>query len=52
MHGERIGIAQTPVVAVSYIVVGGILFACSRFGVVAPKPAEAMQEPHGVAATA
>jgi AGZA family xanthine/uracil permease-like MFS transporter len=52
MHGERIGFGQTPVVALSYIAVGGILFACSRFGVVAPKPAEVMHEPHGAAATA
>src|SRR3954468_12622088 len=52
MHGERIGFGQTPVVALSYIAVGGILFACSRFGVVAPKPAEVMHDPHGAAATA
>src|SRR6185295_16011224 len=41
MHGERIGIAQTPVVAVSYLIVSGILISCYKLVVVVPKPAEA-----------
>src|SRR5688572_26777978 len=40
MHGEAIGIAQTPVVAVAYLGVAGVLFACGKFAVVSPKPAE------------
>jgi len=47
MHGERIGFAQTPVVAVSYLFVAAILFGCSKFAVVAPKPVEESEEPHG-----
>ncbi|MGD0838530.1 MAG: regulator [Polyangia bacterium] len=37
MHGEAIGFGQTPVVAVSYLAVGGIMLACARFAVAAPK---------------
>jgi AGZA family xanthine/uracil permease-like MFS transporter len=40
MHGEKIGIAQTPMLAASYLIVGGMMFACAKFAVVAPKPAE------------
>jgi AGZA family xanthine/uracil permease-like MFS transporter len=46
MHGERIGIGQTPVVAVSYLAVSGLLLACSKFAVVAPKPAEEPEHGH------
>ncbi len=45
MHGERIGIAQTPVVAASYLMVSILFMGCSRFAVVAPKPAEEHAEP-------
>jgi AGZA family xanthine/uracil permease-like MFS transporter len=31
MHGERIGVAQSPTVAVSYLIVAAVLFACARF---------------------
>lgn len=47
MHGERIGLAQTPVVALSYLIMSGILLACAKFAVVAPKPAEAPEHAHG-----
>jgi AGZA family xanthine/uracil permease-like MFS transporter len=40
MHGEAIGIAQTPLVAVSYLGVAALLLGCARFAVVAPKPTE------------
>jgi len=40
MHGEHIGIAQTPLVAVSYLVVSGILVACAKFSVPAALPEE------------
>lgn len=46
MHGERIGIAQSPLVAVSYLIVSGILIACAKFVVVVPKPAEEMAGAH------
>jgi AGZA family xanthine/uracil permease-like MFS transporter len=45
MHGEAIGIGQTPVVAVSYLAVSGLLFACAKFAVTSPAPAEE-EEPH------
>ena len=51
MHGERIGIAQSPTVALSYLIVGGILIACSKSVVVAPKPAEELGEDHTAVAT-
>jgi AGZA family xanthine/uracil permease-like MFS transporter len=44
MHGEKIGIAQSPVVAVSYLMIAGIFVACAKFAVVAPKPAEEPEE--------
>lgn len=34
MHGERIGFAQTPVVAASYLAVSGVLLYCAKCGVV------------------
>jgi AGZA family xanthine/uracil permease-like MFS transporter len=40
MHGEAIGIGQTPAVAVSYLIVGAFLLTCSKVTVSAPKPAE------------
>lgn len=36
MHGEAIGLAQTPAVAVSYLAVGAILFACAKQKAEAP----------------
>jgi AGZA family xanthine/uracil permease-like MFS transporter len=45
MHGEAIGIGQTPVVAVSYLCVAAVLLGCAKFAVVEPKPAEV--EHHG-----
>jgi AGZA family xanthine/uracil permease-like MFS transporter len=43
MHGEAIGINQTPTVALSYVVIGGVLVACAKFATVeaqAPEPME------------
>ncbi len=39
MHGERIGLGQSPLVALSYFIVSGILLSCARFALVAPAPA-------------
>jgi adenine/guanine/hypoxanthine permease len=47
MHGERIGLAQTPVVAASYVIMAAIFYGCAKLVVVAPKPAEEPSEPHG-----
>jgi adenine/guanine/hypoxanthine permease len=44
MHGEEVGAFQNPAVVVSYFVVSGMLFACSRFSVVAPVAAGAHSE--------
>ena len=33
MHGEQIGIGQTPTVAASYLVIAGVFMACAKFGV-------------------
>jgi adenine/guanine/hypoxanthine permease len=38
MHGEAIGINQTPGVALAYVVIGGVLAACGKLAV-APAPA-------------
>lgn len=40
MHGEGIGIGQSPVVALSYLVVSLIMLSCAKFVVVVPKPVE------------
>jgi AGZA family xanthine/uracil permease-like MFS transporter len=40
MHGEKIGIGQTPVVAASYLAVSFVLLGCAKFALVEPKPAE------------
>jgi AGZA family xanthine/uracil permease-like MFS transporter len=40
MHGERIGIAQSPVVAFSYAAAGALMMGCAVFAVAVPKPAE------------
>jgi AGZA family xanthine/uracil permease-like MFS transporter len=47
MHGEEIGFGQSPLVAASYLSVAGILFGCSKFGALAPRPVE-VTEPHAV----
>ncbi|PWT70212.1 MAG: regulator [Proteobacteria bacterium] len=44
MHGEHIGVAESPIVALSYLIVAGVLFACAKYAVIAPKAAT---EAHG-----
>ena len=46
MHGEAIGFAQSPVVALAYLGVAGVLFGCAKYATVTPKPVE-MHESHG-----
>ncbi|MGR9106039.1 MAG: regulator, partial [Gammaproteobacteria bacterium] len=31
MHGEAIGVAQSPVVAASYLLFAGVLFGCAKY---------------------
>jgi AGZA family xanthine/uracil permease-like MFS transporter len=38
IHGEKIGIGQTPVVAISYLAVAAVLLACSKFAFAVPVP--------------
>jgi hypothetical protein len=38
MHGEAIGIGQTPLVALSYLAVAGILLGCAKFASVSALP--------------
>jgi len=53
MHGERIGIAQTPLVAVSYLIVAGILLACAKCVTVpAQAPVAETEEPEAEATPA
>ena len=40
IHGEAIGIDQTPSVAFSYLAVAGLLFGCARYASFAPRPVE------------
>lgn len=48
MHGEKIGFAQTPVVAASYLLVSGLLLACAKFTVPVVQPdAEPAHHGHG-----
>ncbi len=46
MHGERIGVGMTPVVALSYLAVAGVLFGAARLCNIVPRPA-AEPAPHG-----
>jgi hypothetical protein len=49
MHGEEIGVFQTPVVAVSYFGVAAVLLGCAKFAVKTTAPVhdshEALPEP-------
>lgn len=45
MHGEKIGIGESPVMASSYVLVALVLVGCAKFAVVAAKPAE--EDLHG-----
>jgi AGZA family xanthine/uracil permease-like MFS transporter len=50
MHGEAVGFAVTPVVALAYAMVAAFLFALSRSSVVALAPASMRDVPAGVPA--
>jgi len=40
MHGEAIGIGQSPVVALSYLSVAAVLVGCAKYAVIEAKPRE------------
>ncbi len=44
MHGERIGLNMSPVVAVSYVMVAGVFFACAKLCSIKPSPAKVEEE--------
>jgi AGZA family xanthine/uracil permease-like MFS transporter len=46
MHGEEVGMFENPAVVVAYFAVATVLYACSRFAVVAPLPAAEEHEEH------
>jgi len=50
MHGEAVGFAVTPVVALAYAMVAAFLFALSRSPVVELAPASMRDVPVGVPA--
>ncbi len=50
MHSEAIGIAKTPLVAISYLGVAAMLLWCAKSQVAAPKPVE-VPDAHGAAAS-
>jgi adenine/guanine/hypoxanthine permease len=50
MHGEAIGIGQSPLLALSYVAVAGVLLSCAR--TVVPKPAEMPDHHHAMPAAA
>jgi AGZA family xanthine/uracil permease-like MFS transporter len=48
MHGSQVGIAQSPTVSTSYLIVTVLLVACAKLS--APAPAEVHEHEHGIAA--
>jgi AGZA family xanthine/uracil permease-like MFS transporter len=45
MHGEAIGVMQTPVVAVSYLIVAGIFAGCAKSATATSSTPEPVEEP-------
>jgi AGZA family xanthine/uracil permease-like MFS transporter len=45
MHGEKIGIGESPVVASSYLIIAVVLASCARYAVTTPAPIESAHEP-------
>jgi AGZA family xanthine/uracil permease-like MFS transporter len=48
MHGEAIGVGETPVVALAYLGVAGVLMGCARFAHATPVPADHEDEEHHI----
>ncbi len=51
MHGEAIGFAQSPVVALAYLGVAGVLFGCGKYATATPKAVDTHVS-HGAAVQA
>ena len=49
MHGEAIGIGQTPTVACAYVLVAAILFGCEKFAAVEKKTHDTFDHSHASA---
>jgi AGZA family xanthine/uracil permease-like MFS transporter len=49
IHAEAIGIGRTPTVAVGYLLVSALLFACAKYAKLAPMPAMSHGHGHPVA---
>jgi AGZA family xanthine/uracil permease-like MFS transporter len=47
IHGEAIGIGQTPLVAISYLGVAAIMFGCGKYAMALPKPVSMHEAAHG-----
>lgn len=50
MHGEAIGVAQSPLVAVGYLGIAGLLFGCAKYASAVPKLGSEMSDMHEAAA--
>lgn len=53
MHGEAIGIAESPAIAAGYLIIAGVFFGCEKFATVsAPEPPHTQEatSPHSAAA--
>jgi AGZA family xanthine/uracil permease-like MFS transporter len=50
MHGEAIGVAQSPLVAVGYLGIAGLLFGCAKYAVAVPSLGSDMSDLHEAAA--
>jgi AGZA family xanthine/uracil permease-like MFS transporter len=48
MHGERIGIAQSPLMAASYLAVAGVLLAAAKLAIVPARVPEPEESAHGL----
>jgi AGZA family xanthine/uracil permease-like MFS transporter len=53
MHGERIGIGESPAVALSYLAVAAIFAGCAKFAMIAvARPVQTIAESHAEALSA
>jgi AGZA family xanthine/uracil permease-like MFS transporter len=51
MHGEAIGIAESPTIAAGYLMIAAVFLGCDKFATVTA-PAAEMASPHGAASAA
>jgi adenine/guanine/hypoxanthine permease len=48
MHGEAIGIGQSPLVTIAYLGVAGLLFGCAKFATITAAEPEEHHHEHAV----